>query len=98
MTELETKLQQAASYLWEYDHIRTTFRELFDPYCTEYENTDDAERYAIICELQRCGATVSQALRHFKAYYHSIGRPDIASSGEKGVVRLVEALMLMGVE
>lgn len=94
MKELEDKLQQAHSFLWECGSVKTTFRELFDPYCTEYENTDDSERYAIIRELQRCDISIALALRYFKNYYRSINRSDIASSGEKGVVRLVEAVML----
>jgi len=74
---------------------RVVFRDLFDPYCSEYKDIDDKERLQILNSLAEADIALITLYTAFVTHYHKLGRPDIAISAGDGMVRMVEYLRII---
>lgn len=67
------------------------FRDLFDPYCAEYQSIDHETRMAILREMLATGmiTSIMSLYRAFVAIFEE-RRPDIANAATDGLAILLE--------
>lgn len=102
ITELSQVLEQIKDERLKHElahrlHVRPFggWRGLFDPYCTEWNNTDVHEKLGFLRELMAASGCRLQAMVDlYQKTYREKGRPHIAHDAKDGIVELLECAIM----
>ncbi len=74
------------------------FRDIFDPYCAEYQGLTHEGRMAVLREMMEKGIITSVLLFYkcFMDLFNGHKRPDIANSAADGMALLLDYVLIGG--
>jgi hypothetical protein len=75
--------------MWQHRTLRT----VFDPYSTEYKNTEMSEKIEILRIIKANGIDLNYLITKYKHFYIEEGKADVANDVEAGLILITEALL-----
>lgn len=72
-----------------------TLRTVFDPYSSEWEDTSMDEKTSILKKILENGENLEMIALEYKQFYQKeINKPDVAKDFDKGLMRIVEYILM----
>lgn len=68
-------------------------RDLFDPYCHEYNSLTPKERFDNLVKIHSSGLSISTVIRNYDNFWKSKDRIDISDSIVDGLCNILEYLI-----
>ena len=75
--------------LWEH----RTFRTVFDPYSSEYQDTSMEQKVEYIRKCNEKNLSLDELVESYKEFYREENKPNVINSLEDGLIRLTTKIL-----